>query len=636
MFSFFKEDGFERFKQDIKKYCETMKYHDMELTNEEFEQLSWHVKNTYVTPEARKENILTTLPFEVERALARRYSFELLLRGDNFSYEEFIKGQGKNPLSFENFQALSKEAKLLDVDIQTVIRMSCLLTVSDTARESILEKTGRSLSKDSEEFLTEVASCLIEIEENKNLLPLTRNLTTSQVQLVQKIYWQNMHLRHLVCTEGGHNMVKTFSDGVNARSFQERDLIAWKWRWLTNFFGFQGGPGAKYYDEETHNLTAMVIVELEKVLSDPSHIFLESYLLKQAEKAGFDKEEVHISNAEKIFLGHLIAYIAYYHRIDIYDGYNQSLHDAYTNFKREFPQMASVAEQYEKSFQDLTALTPTYTPGVLNNAYLIFKDKFGLNDKEALKNAVQFICQFLFYLYTSGFDKRISCMNLAKETTLQSILEKWYVNHRSVQFKVNENFEMVGDIFLYYNVALVPKNLKQSFIDLSDQFKNGSNYVLDENNSHPHITLIQFRVPNGYDIDELWKEILIIQEKLSIAELTIHLNDTKSKLEGEFAWLQLQIEPHPVCYQLHQELVELIKEHGLPCLNASLEKYDPHLTLAHTTDLSLAKELEAKKIDTNDEFYLVLGQSGTNWQLAEILKTSNVEICSMRQRVGYY
>jgi hypothetical protein len=46
--------------------------------------------------------------------------------------------------------------------------------------------------------------------------------------------------------------------------------MVWKWRWLTNLFGFQSGPGAKYFDADTYQLFNVVMSELEKKLISPA------------------------------------------------------------------------------------------------------------------------------------------------------------------------------------------------------------------------------------------------------------------------------------------------------------------------------------------------------------------------------
>lgn len=439
-FSMFKEDEFVKFKQAIKKYAETMNYHDIDITDDELVQLSWHMGNSGITPEARGEDIVDKLHFEIKRSLARRYSFELLLRGDPAAYEEFVQAQNKSAiLPFTVFKALSEEAKALDENIQADIKASCFLTISDKAKEA-LKSAGHVLSTDSEEFLSQLASLA---RENNSIFPLTKNLNREQLNLLPKVYWPNMHFRHMLYTEGGDNMSKTFSDGVVKGDFGKQDFLAWKWRWLTNIFGFQGGQGAKYYDAQTHFLTAAVIAELERVLADPTYSYLDHYLLKRAELAGLSDAPFNLSETEQQLLGHLAAYC---NQVNVLTpDLGKMIYAGYAAFKEEFDDAGELAALYESQRKDKAAVTPTYVPAIINNAYLTFKNKFKMDEADSLKNASQFMCQLLSKLLAFPHDKRISCMNLAKETSMQAILEKWISNHHAFDFKLNDNVELMAE-----------------------------------------------------------------------------------------------------------------------------------------------------------------------------------------------
>lgn len=438
-FSMFKENEFVKFKQAIKKYAENMNYHDMDLTDDELAQLSWHMGSSSITPEAHGEDIVDKLHFEIKRSLARRYSFELLLRGDEAAYQEFIQVQNKSAiLPFTAFKVLSEEAKALDENTQVDVKASCLLATSDKAKE-VLKESGHVLSNDSEEFLSQLTPLA---RENNSIFPLTKSLSVNQLDLLQKVYWPSMHFRHMLYTEGGDNMTKTFSDGVMKGDFDKQDFLAWKWRWLANIFGFQGGQGAKYYDEQTHFLASTVIAELERVLVDPTYSYLDNYLLKRAELAGLNDEALNLSKAEQQLLGHLAAYC---HQINVLTpDLGKMIYVGYAEFKNEFDDSGELAALYEDQRKDKTAVTPTYVPAIINNAYLVFKNTFNMDEMESLKNATQFMCQMLRELLALSLDKRISCMNLAKEESMKAILEKWISNHHAFDFTLNENIELIA------------------------------------------------------------------------------------------------------------------------------------------------------------------------------------------------
>lgn len=436
-FSIFKEDTFSKFKQAVQYYCEEQSYHKINLSDDELEQLSWYMGSDIVTPEARGQNIVDKLHFEIKRGLSRRYNFELILQGDEFAYNEFIKAQNSNTaLLFSSFKSLSEEACLLNEDTKTAIRASCFLTISDRAKE-ILKENNIILSNDSEEFLSQLSVVLI---QNGSLFPLTKTLTEEQLNIMQKMFWPNMHLRHLLYTEGGDNMTKTFTEGLLDESFNRQNFLAWKWRWLTNLFGFQGGPGAKYYNAETDLLVSVVIKELEKILDQSEHSYLDNYLLSRAEMAGLTKKELGLTTEEQQFLGHLAAY---YHQISILTpNQGDSLYEGYITFKSEFKDAEGLPELYKDHRKDMFTTTPTYVPSIINNAYLIFKNKFNMETSEALKKSSLFMCQLLQKLYSLPHDKKISCMNLAKESNLLGTLDKWLSNHQAYEFELNENFEL--------------------------------------------------------------------------------------------------------------------------------------------------------------------------------------------------
>lgn len=417
-----------------------MQYHDMVLTEHELAQLSLHMGNINMTPEARGDDVIDKLHFEVKRSLARRYSFELLLRGDYAAYSEF--GLAHHPsvaLSFDNFCLLSEEARALDEDIQVAVKATCFLTISDKAKE-MLKKSNIVLSNDSEEFLSQLSYLAL---ENNSLFPLADSLTATQLKILSKMYWSNMHFRHMLYTEGGVNMTKTFNEGIANGDFSKQDFLAWKWRWLTNLFGFQGGYGAKYYDAQTHFLAQTVIAELEKILIDPDYSYLDHYLLKRAELAGLNDAALSLNSTEQQLLGHLSAY---FHQIHVLTpDLGQMLYLGYAAYKEEFDAEGVLAVRYDEHRKDATAVTPTYVPAILNNAYLTFKNKFKMDEADSLKNATQFMCQVLDSLLSTPRDKRISCMNLAKETSLQPILEQWIPDHTVFEFKLNENAELIAE-----------------------------------------------------------------------------------------------------------------------------------------------------------------------------------------------
>src|SRR5579871_3618018 len=81
--SIFQKDNFVKFKKIIKQYCDEQNYHDLNLSDDEYVQLSWIMfdkDSTTVTPIAKGQDIIDIdkgkLHLEIKRVLARRYCFE--------------------------------------------------------------------------------------------------------------------------------------------------------------------------------------------------------------------------------------------------------------------------------------------------------------------------------------------------------------------------------------------------------------------------------------------------------------------------------------------------------------------------------------------------------------------------------
>lgn len=428
MYTIFKQNDLLKFRLAIQQYCEKMQYSDFILSDSELLQLSWSMGNSITSPEVSIVDILEKFDFEIQRGLARRYSFELLLRGDEKAYQQFVQAQIQK-LSIGDFKKLAAEAQALDKDILVCIKVSCFLVPSDTAR-SELKNTGITLSNDAEEFLSQFS---LVAKEDRKIFPITSQLNIKQLDLLRKLYWPNMHLRHMLYTEGGEAMTISYKDGITVGDFNSSDFIAWKWRWLTNLFGFQSGPGAKYYDFTTHMLTSYVLTHLEKMLKEPTYSYLENYLATRAQLAGLNISH-HLNLDEQNLLAHIAAY---YHRINILTPQlGNSLVDAY----REFHDNGLLAKKYEQIRKDLSTVTPTYLPAVINNAFDIFNKKLNVDD--SIKNSCLFMLQLLQQIYALSQNVRISCMKLADKKILEPMLDQWLKNKDSIEFKLNEKFEI--------------------------------------------------------------------------------------------------------------------------------------------------------------------------------------------------
>jgi hypothetical protein len=388
--------------------------------------------------------------FEVKRSLWRRYLFELILKNDQAAYNCFIKSQ-KAPLSKENFDSLAKKANKLTDDQKTTIRVSCILTLSNPAKEIFAEFISKDDLNDSEKFLTQAALVL----ENRNeLLPGTKELSPLQRKLLKFCYWPDSHFRHMMFTEGGENMFLSLQKASQENSDFEELYKMWEGRWLTNLFGFNGNN--LYYDNETHQIVTAIFKTLEtcfssaKGVGNPAAFFasapqpLVSYLDWRNEQAGFKKIS-ELESEEQLFLGHMAAFGNKVNILtpdigaQVYIGYCQ------------YREMAGkeVAKNYCEHFLRSVKQTPTYSPALLNAAYDILIDSQELKELLKTKNltplgaATLYCCQILEKLYhpSQDYQNIISCQEAADPKVLRSTIltEEWINNDFRLHISIEDN-----------------------------------------------------------------------------------------------------------------------------------------------------------------------------------------------------
>jgi hypothetical protein len=392
----------------IKRYQQEF-YPRVILLDQEYAQLSWLQQTIHfrVTPEARGADLVDKIDFEIKRALARLNSIELLLQGDSDAYQEFIKAQAK-PITFAVFKELAAELKSLDNATKQALRLSCLLTKTNIADEKIKAKRIDP-EIDSEQFLTQI----VNMPELLKLLPVIENVSAEVEEILKKIYLANTHFRHMMFTEGGNAMT------TNISQLSPEGFKAWKWRWYINLMGFQAGPGAKYFDQDVHQLATIVIQCLTK---DPRS-YLDNYLHERAIYAGFNKPA--FDQKEQALLAHLAAYC---NQITILDpALGKDIEEGYRRFK-EAVRTTELAELYHAHRTNPQTVSPTYVPAVLNSVFKILNN---------LSDATLFTCQVLDTLYRLPRNKLISCRDLAFEPKLKPLLEEWLRNNKQINFALD-------------------------------------------------------------------------------------------------------------------------------------------------------------------------------------------------------
>ncbi|MBN9343275.1 MAG: hypothetical protein BGO76_03480 [Caedibacter sp. 38-128] len=172
---------------------------------------------------------------------------------------------------------------------------------------------------------------------------------------------------------------------------------------------------------------------------------------------------------------------------------------------------------------------------------------------------------------------------------------------------------------MIYNIALLPKNSSSEFIDLALLFANHADYLLG-NNCLPHLTVTMFLTADETLIDNLWLEAKSISNSLSISNIMLEFNKTNYKNENKYIWLELLPKFDQRILELHFKLASLLQEYEISCLNASLNDYHPHLTLARIEEKALVSKLKSLNVNISDNFYMALGKSDTIGQFTNIIK----------------
>jgi hypothetical protein len=417
------------------------------LTENEIEQLTRLVENKYVTPEARDDPNCIPINFEIKRCITRVMSFQLLLTDKlEIAYALFIKDQPQEScLSFKTFKELSASAKTLTPKQQAIQRTVAFLT-SSTISLSIFSEHGLPAPKDSEQFLTSMSHSLIDQRRTgaaNILMPATNDLSQEQLNSLMHIFLKDTHIRHIMYTEGGANMLKELQTAIKEKRLTKEQFAEYEWRWRINLFGFQAGCGAKYYSNTTHQLFEVITTELIKLFDYPDHHPLVGYLMRRAEMAGFSarglgsfsllSSYIGITGNDlkltKQFFGHLVA------MFDITDSeLGARVQAGFERYQQSNPEN-NLVKQYAVFIVDDSVKTPTYTPAIYKSARQIFAE---LGHKDDIELATQFTCQVLASLHQLNLSEQIiACRNLAWKPNLAPHIKHWLEHNKAMEFALH-------------------------------------------------------------------------------------------------------------------------------------------------------------------------------------------------------
>jgi hypothetical protein len=438
-----------QFEQVLQAYCADHGYTHLQLTPAEVTQLSYLVWNEINSPEQREPLTADALNMEIQRSIARAASFEcLFLKDRQNAYKLFTSAQdNKEHLSFDAFNRLCDEAAQLNQDERAAIRATCFLTKSQHA-DSLLDQVDLNPPRDSEAYLTWLArlGVLYESAENHGVgeiqfAPAIAGLSPAQRQLLSPCFPVDTHLRHMLYTEGSARMFQ------NLMAMDNAGLRLFRWRWLTNLFGFRGheGAGAMYYTANVDRLVTLLFDTIDAHKHDGPKKILQAYLMKRSELADLSQPTYptfqHTAN-EQLFLGHLAAFA------DVTTPeQGRAILEGYWEYKTSSKKPLALADCYHRFTNNANAQTPTYTPAILNTAIRLLskmqQDNPTLIDGDPVALAVQFTCQCLEFIYQQNHQQIISCRNLAWFKNLEPILMQWLTHGKQVlPFKLTSNNEV--------------------------------------------------------------------------------------------------------------------------------------------------------------------------------------------------
>jgi hypothetical protein len=103
-------------------------------------------------------------------------------------------------------------------------------------------------------------------------------------------------------------------------------------------------------------------------------------------------------------------------------------------------------------------------------------------------------------------------------------------------------------------------------------------YLLNEENSLPHITICAFRCEDK-ELDPIWNDLQSLDIKICPIRI-LGLQLKKGSIPQYHYSVGLSVARDlPILY-LHQQIVKLLHSWKIECLNPCMDLYQPHLTLA--------------------------------------------------------
>ncbi len=169
-----------------------------------------------------------------------------------------------------------------------------------------------------------------------------------------------------------------------------------------------------------------------------------------------------------------------------------------------------------------------------------------------------------------------------------------------------------------YNIALYALN-PCSYCNVANElFSDISHgYILSEN-SHPHITLCQFKSEDLKAIASIWQQIKLFNfEVLKPKFLGINFQRGAGE-HDKFYWAQIIVEREKPIMDMHFKVLNILNENQMKCITDNGDLYKPHVTLARI-QLNRPISLWPSHILNPTGFKITLGISDGNGQYLKML-----------------
>ncbi len=169
-----------------------------------------------------------------------------------------------------------------------------------------------------------------------------------------------------------------------------------------------------------------------------------------------------------------------------------------------------------------------------------------------------------------------------------------------------------------YNIALYALD-PESYCNVANELFSdmSQGYILSEN-SHPHITLCQFKSDDLNVIEAIWEQVKIFNFEV-LEPKFLGINFQKGAGEHhKFYWVQITVERENPIMDMHLKVLNILNENQMKCITDNSDLYKPHVTLARI-QLNRPISVWPSHILNPTAFKITLGISDENGQYLKMM-----------------